>query len=275
MLWGQGGPLPVKAPAENERGTGDLSILPARVVLEGRERSTEVMLKNIGHGHAIYRIYFCEMDMDENGELKERPRKEGELSAADLIRYSPRQVELAPGEVQTVRIQVRKPEGLADGEYRSHLMFQNVPAAEAAAPLEDDAEKRLSFKITTVMAISIPVIVRHGVVSGSVSFSDFRFWRPQQIDAAPVLSFHMNRTGNRSLTGDFAASVESGGTLKKGTVLYDRKNVVIYHNVPFRNVHLPMWQATNGSLKGARIKVTFTPSDFKSTPVTAYFDLPS
>ena len=34
---------------------------------------------------------------------------------------------LAPGETQAVRLLLRKPGNLADGEYRSHLLMQNVP----------------------------------------------------------------------------------------------------------------------------------------------------
>ena len=69
------------------------------------------------------------------------------LSAADLVRYSPRQVELAPGEVQTVRIQIRKPEGLKDGEYHSHLVFQGY-LRSSPLPVQIPADKTLGFNIT-------------------------------------------------------------------------------------------------------------------------------
>lgn len=252
---------------------GNLSIMPTRVVLEGRTRSEEVMLRNSGQGPCTYRIQFVEMDMDENGQLSERLKKDGELTAADLIRFSPRQVELAPGEMQTVRIQVRKPEGLAEGEYRSHLLFQNVPTAEPPAPV--GGEKEVAVKVTTIMGISIPVILRHGETQGRVRISELRYEAPKKADAPPVLSLRMTREGNRSLYGSISAVVESGGQVKKGTLLWGLPAVMIYANTPWRNVRIPMFDGIKGDVKGARVKVTFTPVDFKGTPVVSYLDIPA
>lgn len=278
------GPAPAAKPAgeappvEAEQPGGNLSILPVRLVLEGRTRSEEVMLRNTGKGKATYRILFKEMAMTQNGDIEECPKKEGQTTAADLIRFSPRQVELAPGESQIIRIQVRKPEGLPDGEYRSHLLFQSVPDSKPPAPLQGETERALSVKLNTVLGISIPVILRHGDIQGKISLTDLRYWTPDQKTAPgapPVLSFHMVRDGNRSLSGDVSAVVESGGKLRKGTLLWETKGNVIYTDIPWRNVHLPMYMGKNGELNGARVKVTFTPTDFKGAPVVAYLDIPA
>ncbi|MCE1229321.1 MAG: fimbria/pilus periplasmic chaperone, partial [Firmicutes bacterium] len=203
LLWGQQNPPP-PPPAAPDADTfgGNLSLMPTRVVLEGRLRSEEIMLRNAGKGTVTYRILFKEMAMDENGEVQERPRKEGETTAADLIRFSPRQVELRPGEMQTVRVQLRKPEGLPNGEYRSHLLFQAVPPPEPPTPPSTETEKKLSVKVTTVLGISIPIIVRHGDTKGKISLADLRYWQPNRPDVPPVLSMRMIREGNRSLSGD-------------------------------------------------------------------------
>ncbi len=261
-----------------EKPGSNLSIFPTRLVLEGRSRSEEIVLRNSGKAAATYRILFKEMEMNENGEIQERPRKEGEITAADLIRFSPRQVELAPGETQTVRIQVRKPEGLVDGEYRSHLLFQAVPVAEPPAPLGGEVERALSVKITTLLGMSIPIILRHGETQGKLAISELRFWRPGPKvtpGAPPVLSLRMTREGNRSLSGAFTAVVESGGKLKKGTLLWELPVVPIYTSMPWRNVHMPMYQGKNGELNGARVKITCTPVDFKGAPIVAYLDIPA
>jgi hypothetical protein len=270
---------PLEVPiVETDQAGGNLSILPVRLVLEGRTRSEEVMLRNTGKGKATYRILFTEMVMNENGEIEECRKPAGQTTAADLVRYSPRQVELAPGEMQTVRIQVRKPEGLPDGEYRSHLLFQSVPDVKPPAPLQGETDRALSVKLNTVLGISIPVIIRHGDTGGKISLTDLRYWQPDRKvapEAPPVLSFRMLREGNRSLSGDVTAVVESGGKLKKGTLLWETKGNVIYTNIIWRNVHLPMYQGKVGSLNGARVKVTFTPTDFKGAPVVAYLDIPA
>jgi len=51
----------------------------------------------------------------------------GEAFADTLVRYSPRQADLAPHETQIIRIQLRTPPDLPAGEYRSHLLIQAIP----------------------------------------------------------------------------------------------------------------------------------------------------
>jgi P pilus assembly chaperone PapD len=261
------------AAAAAARPGGTLSIMPTRVVLEGRTRNEEVMLRNSGKAPCTYRIQFVEMDMDENGLLSERPKKEGEVTASDLIRFSPRQVELAPGEAQSVRLQIRKPEGLADGEYRSHLLFQNVPTAEPPAPI--GADKAVAVKVTTIMGISIPVILRHGETQGKVSISEIHLEEPKKAGGPPILSFRMTREGNRSLYGSVSAVVESGGQVKKGTVLWGLPAVMIYANTPWRSVRIPMFEGIAGDIKGAKVKIIFTPMDYKGAPIVSYLDIPA
>ena len=50
-------------------------------------------------------------------------------AAEDMIVYAPRRVTLAPHEPQSIRIAARPPQGLADGEYRVHLLFRAIPPA--------------------------------------------------------------------------------------------------------------------------------------------------
>ena len=43
----------------------------------------------------------------------------------NMVRISPSQVRLAPGERQIVKLAIRKPKDLAEQEYRSHLAFKD------------------------------------------------------------------------------------------------------------------------------------------------------
>lgn len=269
-----GGPPP--APGTG-KGVGDLMVLPTRVVLEGRDRAAEVMLRNAGKVPAVYRVFMKEMKMQPDGQLKERPHEAGEITATDLVRLSPRQVELAPGEVQVVRFQVRKPEGLPDGEYHSHALFQAVPPAEIPKPLgpeDPTAPKGISFNITTVFGISIPIIVRHGQTQASVSLKDLRIEPPVIPEAPPELGLRIERTGNRSVLGNLSVVLESGGKAKKGTVLFEVKSLGVYTEISARDVRIPMAQLKDGSLKGARLRITFAPTDLKAEPQVAFFDIP-
>jgi len=60
-------------------------------------------------------------------------------------------VTLAPHEPQAIRIAARPPEGLADGEYRIHLLFRAIPPATPVVPASaSDNEKGLRFQLTPV-----------------------------------------------------------------------------------------------------------------------------
>ncbi len=256
------------------QGAGDLMILPTRIVLEGRQRSGEVMLKNQGKTPATYRIFFKEMDMSPSGQLQDRVKAPGETTAADLVRYTPRQVELAPGEAQTVRIQVRKPEGLPEGEYRSHLVFQGIPPAEVPQPEDGAAEQKLSITIRPVYGISIPVILRHGETRASISFEKLAYVPPATPEALPLVTLSLARQGNRSVLGDFEVTLDRGGSLKKGTPLALAKGLAVYPCIAAREISLPLQLDKGASLKGARLKIAFTPVDLKLAPSLAFLELP-
>lgn len=255
------------------QGAGDLMLIPTRVVLEGRQRAAEVMLKNQGKGLATFRIFIKEMEMTPDGQLKERTKAPGEITAADMVRFSPRQVDLAPGEAQTVRIQVRKPENLPDGEYRSHMVFQGVPPADPPAAPGGEENQQLSVSILPVYGISIPLIVRHGDTKATPSLSALRYLEPQPGSDYPSLGLSLGRAGNRSFLGDFEVSVAGGTSLKKGAVIAQIRGLAVYHTIAQRDITFPLSEKAK-ALKGGRLKVAFTPKDFKGSTLVAYVDVP-
>ena len=259
---------PAAAPAP-----GDLMVLPSRVLLEGRAHATEVMLRNQGSVAGTYRIFVKEMRMIPNGELQDRDKAPGETTAADLVRFSPHQVLLGPGETQTIRIQARIPEGLPDGEYRSHLVFEGVPPAEVPQPQGANVQHTLSVVLRPIFGISIPLILRHGETQGRISLADLGFQVPAAAGDPPELDLNLVRTGNHSLLGDLEASVAFGTTQKAGTVVSRMRGVAVYDSIPARAVKLYLAGAA-ADYKGGRLKVTYTPKDFKAEMETAWLDIP-
>ena len=183
----------------------DLSLYPTRIVLEKNQRAAQVELMNNGTAPETYRINLVNRRMGEMGEFMalEAPGP-GDQFADPLLRYSPKQVTVQPGSSQTVRILVRKPADLAPGEYRSHLQFDRVADAAGATSVEQantPGDKGIGVVITALVGASIPVIVRQGDTQASATLSDLALL-PAAGDAAPALSFVINRSGNRSLYGD-------------------------------------------------------------------------
>jgi len=67
--------------------------------------------------------------------------------------------------------------------------------------------------------------------------------------------------------------VDSGTTLKKGTVISQVKGLAVYTNISAREVRLPLFEKDQ-ALKGGRLKVTFTPKDHKAPAQVAYAAIP-
>ena len=190
-----------------------LMIYPTRVVLESKARSAQVELINNGDKPETYRIGIFNRRMTETGEIvaADKPQA-GEQFAADMLRYSPRQVTLQPGKSQTVRIMVRKPAGLAAGEYRSHLQFDRVADAEGAASLENLAKPEkgeIAIVLQALVGASIPVIVRQGETRVTTTLTDLTL-EPGK-DNAPLLSFTIRRDGTRSAYGDLVVTFTPAG----------------------------------------------------------------
>jgi hypothetical protein len=254
------------------QGLGDLAVTPTRVIFEGRTRTSEVSLTNKGRGVATYRISFTHTRMDESGKVAECAKEEGQVTAEDLVRFSPREVTLAPGITQVVRIQLRKPENLQTGEYRSQLLFRAVPPAEKVeAPAPDDGKQELKISIRPIFGLSIPVVVRQGETTCKLNLTDLALQPASQKGEPPRLELRLLREGNQSMSG----TLQAFWTLGKGKpVLAGEMTCAIYHPLPFIKVALPLDKLGDKALAGGTLMVKFLPRDAKEPVAQTPLDLP-
>lgn len=190
-------------------GPGDLLVAPTRIVFEGRQRTAEITLVNLGEHDATYRIGFVELQMDEFGGTREYD-PEGvpeEKLASGMIRYSPRQVLLEPGVAQTVRLQLRKSENLPPGEYRSHLLFRAIPQENISQDQEDGAAGGggIDITLTAIYGVSIPVLVRHGELTAQTHLGELELAPGEPGSNSQALLFRLERTGTSSVFGHLRA----------------------------------------------------------------------
>lgn len=189
---------------------GELLVAPTRVVFEKRDRSARVSLINTGTETTTYRIKLEHKRMTEDGKfiLVDEPLP-GELFVDNLVRYSPRQVTLPPGQSQAIRIILRKPKDLPEGEYRSHMLFRSIPPTNSTN-IENTADpdnQKLTIQLIPILGISIPVIVRHGNLAVDVSISDIQYQDVEEDDGEQqFVSLSLNRDGNQSIYGDLTAT---------------------------------------------------------------------
>lgn len=143
--------------------SANLMIAPQRVVLEERQRSASVNLINTASTTTTYRLHWVQKKQKTDGQYMDLPADSNEVpNASSMLRFSPRQVTLAPGEKQTVRIAVRRHKNMDKGEYRSHLLFQALPNKD----IEVASGKGAKIKINLLLGFAIPVIVRQGKLNG-------------------------------------------------------------------------------------------------------------
>jgi P pilus assembly chaperone PapD len=231
----------------------DLMLYPTRIVLQGNERTAQVELVNNAATPATYRISLVNRRMSETGTFSaiEDDPLPGERFAAPMLRYSPRQVTLAPGEGQTVRLMVRKPAGLESGEYRSHLLFSRQPTVEEPRSAEDlnNGSEQIGVQITALVGASIPVIVRHGQTSADVKLTQLKLIEDGS-RSRPLLAFVIERDGNQSVYGDFTVTyTPQDGQVE---VIARASGVAVYTPNPLRRASLPLQldeRLTGGTLQ--------------------------
>ena len=208
-----------------------LVLNPQRIVVLDRERTSSLELLNTSDEIARYQIYFEHKKMLEDGSIVDISESDKEqIRAGDMIRYSPRRVDIKSKGSQTIRLAIRRPKNLPDGEYISHLALKQIPNKQASivndANNDASQEKELTLKVQPILKIAIPVIVRKGELHASAALSDIS--TVQVNDASAYIQFTLGREGNRSLYGDVEiyeldTDTNAGARIgfAKGIALYD------------------------------------------------------
>jgi hypothetical protein len=236
----------------------ELMLFPTRIVFDKNQRAAQVELINQGRTPETYRISIVNRRMTETGEITAADGTEGgEQFAEPMLRFSPRQVTIAPGASQTVRMLLRKPEDLAPGEYRSHLLFDRVADPVGAASVEQQANSQgnqVGVVITALVGASIPVIVRHGETQASVTLADAAFEAPGS-DPLAAVAFQIRRSGNRSVYGDLTVTFTPRG----GAPVEVAKagGVAVYVPNPLRRARLPLNLPPGSATSGGSLRISY------------------
>lgn len=241
--------------------SANLMVTPTRIVFEERTRTAQVTLMNNGTEQGDFRISFINQNMTDNGQFENVKADEKGLFANSMVRYSPRQITLAPGQSQVVRLMLRKPRGLVDGEYRSHLLFQSIPKASKSS-IESAVKSKpegITVEIIPIVGISIPVIIRQGKLQGELKLDNAHIIPGDKANPIPSISVDMHRSGNQSIYGDFRAifTPNDGGDSK---IIALANGVAIYTTNAFRQFAVPITRSAETSLKQGKIRIIFLES---------------
>ena len=236
----------------------NLLVTPTRVVFEDRTRTAQVTLMNNGTEQGNFRISFINQNMTDSGQFEAVKADEKGLFANSMVRYSPRQITLAPGQSQVVRLMLRKKRDMVDGEYRSHLLFQSIPKAsksniESAANSTPDG---ITVEIIPVVGISIPVIVRHGKLHSELKLDNAGIIPATEANPKSSISVDMRRSGNQSVYGDFRA-IFTPNDGSDPVIIALANGVAIYATNTFRQFTIPINLPSDTSLEDGKIRIIF------------------
>lgn len=252
------------------QGAGDLVVTPTRIVFEDRTRSSQVTLANRGSATATFRISMFDMEMTDDGEMREA-EPNTIPSATSLVRFAPRQIDIAPGAHQVVRLTLRKPANLADGEYRSHMFFRAVPPESVGRSVTDETalqDNELRIQLIPIYGITIPIIVRHGALSFSSDISQAAYL-PASGQLPERLEVTLNRSGNRSAFGDLVAHylpVDGGEEIMVGRI----NHLAVYSPNDKRNVVMTLQAPDGVTLKsGGSLRIRYSTPEDQSRSVLA------
>lgn len=253
------------------KAQGDLLVTPTRVVFEGNKQKEALNLVNTGKDTATYSISFLQYNMKEDGSFAiiEKPDS-GQLFANPYLRIFPRQVTLAPGEQQVIMLQCRRKADMLAGEYRSHLYFRAEKNYKPLGVKESDKEPtQVSVQITPVFGISIPIIIRSGVVNASTTLSNMKLETQQ--DTINYLRLTLNRSGNSSVYGNL--TIEYFPVKGKPYEIGKVKGVSVYTNTNKRNILIRLNNTPGLTSKDGKLKVRYTSPDDEKQVVYAEGEL--
>jgi hypothetical protein len=271
----------------------DLNVSPKRLVLDQTSRAGAIYVFNRGARPATYAVSLDDRVMTPDGRIRSLEEAAGApdgaatiaraKSARSMIQFTPHRVTLEGGSSQVVRLRVLRPVGLAAGEYRAHLTVRELPpesvglTADQAAANENGS---LAIQITTLLAVSLPVIVREGppdVRAGIEGVGYAIAAAPSGASAGPparvaTVSLQLLRQGQSSLFGDVEIRKVTGG--KPGELVGALRGVGVYTEIDHRAVEVPLGRIP---APGARLAVIFRPEGVKPGEdlATAYLTVPS
>jgi len=246
-----------------------VNLTPKRVTFDRPGKSATVSIASTG-GTGGFDVEMIDRVMLPDGQIVPLSQAKGPeaarlKSAKPYLVLTPRRIRMTPGVGQAIRIRAAATTTLAPGEYRTHLTVTGIPPADTGLTAEQAAaqsEGRLAFRINSVLAISIPVILRVGPIDvraaiehPAIDFEDISTDGRAKPVRTAVLKFDLVRQGANSLFGD----IEVRGSKKQGDVPIGAvRGIGVYPEIERRQVRIVL---TRIPASGEQIDVQFRDDD--------------
>jgi hypothetical protein len=265
---------PAVAPAAPS--AANLNINPKRVTFDRPGKSATISVFNQGNSEGGFDVELIDRVMTPDGQIvpvsdvatkpEIKPIVDRLKSAKAMVVVTPRRIRIAANSGQAIRVRVAATADMAPGEYRTHLTVTGIPPADIGLTAEDAAaqkEGQLSFRVNSVLGISIPVIVRVGPVDVRAAIENpaIRFenissdGRATPVRTA-VLAFELVRLGANSLFGDL--EVRGARERGSGQPLGAVRGIGVYPEIDRRVVKIALQRVPAA---GERLDIQFRDDD--------------
>lgn len=193
-------------PAAAQMEGSVLFVAPHRLIITPGQQADTIAVSNKSDRERRYDLSLIDQIMTETGVTKRIENGSFEYSVKKMVRYTPRRFTLKPGESQVVRVVVKRPSDLSDGDYHSHLLFREVPLSRKdKEKLQEEralAEKTVSFEIRTLYGIAVPIVVQHGKIASDIGMDSVSLGAA---NGKKQVSIAFSRSGNAEASGKLSA----------------------------------------------------------------------
>lgn len=234
------------------RAVADMLILPIRVYFKDGDRMKGLTTLNTGKVQAVYRLSFeHKKQLPDGGYENLDTPLNAPYNPADWLVYSPRQVDLVPQGKQGIRLSLRRPADLPDGEYRVHAVLKRT-ARDAIENRGEDAPKGQQATLMINVGFAIPVVVRKGKYDTTASIESVKVLPYTAENQGKRGEITINRKGKYSSVGRVEAYWLAPGA-KEEVMVSPRNSVVIFPEVERRTARL----AFDRSIQGGTLRVVY------------------
>lgn len=223
---------------------GRIDMSPKRLVIEPRERSGEIAVVNIVTEPGIYRVTLISNRLKpEGGYEKLETPLDPVYNPEEYVRISPRQFTLQPKGIQRIRLSVRRPAELPEGDFRFHVLVSRLSNPEDLN--QQPPRQGQLLKLTGHVGMSIPVVIRQSAFTGDVAIESAELVSAAEtLNGQPALDVNLRRIGNQDIFGTMQVYWEPAGGQRERIGLMNNLNV--FHETDTRSARIQLEKQPQG-----------------------------
>lgn len=194
----------------------------------------------------------------EGGYISLQPEEKPQYDMTEMLVYSPRQISLEPQGKQAIRLSLRRPAELPDGEYRTYARLTRVSKEATERDAGIVAPSKAKAVVGINVGFAVPVILRKGKYDTTARIVDPALI-PANLkdkDPAPMVTFKVTRTGKYSALGRVQVLWTPAGGEERQVGLLNGVN--IFPELAERDVKIKL---QDKSVSGGQLRLVYSGTD--------------